>query len=58
MFFENPPSFFDLGGLFATHPSIEKRVQILQQLGGHLPAADAPPPDDARAPPGHHGPWG
>lgn len=57
MFFENPPSFFDLGGLFATHPSIEKRVQILQQLGGRLPAEEA-----ARAaeppPPSHHGPWG
>jgi len=52
MFFEDPPSFFDLGGLFATHPSIEKRVQILQQLGGRLPTAAEP------APAPHHGPWG
>ena len=42
MFFENPPSFFDLGGLFATHPSIEKRIEILQGLGGHLPEPTAP----------------
>jgi heat shock protein HtpX len=56
MFFENPPSFFDLGGLFATHPSIEKRVQILQQLGGHLPLAEAAPAAPEPAPP--HGPWG
>jgi heat shock protein HtpX len=58
MFFENPPSFFDLGGLFATHPTIEKRVQILQQLGGHLPAAEvtAAPPLAEPHPP--HGPWG
>lgn len=57
MFFENPPSFFDLGGLFATHPSIEKRVQILQQLGGRLPAAESAPV--AEPPPqSHHGPWG
>jgi heat shock protein HtpX len=59
MFFENPPSFFDLGGLFATHPSIEKRVQILQQLGGNLPAANvAASPDAAPAPHPQHGPWG
>ncbi len=57
MFFENPPSFFDLGGLFATHPSIEKRVQILQQLGGHLPAAEAATGAEP-APQPHHGPWG
>jgi heat shock protein HtpX len=57
MFFENPPSFFDLGGLFATHPSIEKRVQILQQLGGHLPDTGAQAPAD-QSPHPAHGPWG
>jgi heat shock protein HtpX len=58
MFFENPPSFFDLGGLFATHPTIEKRVQILQQLGGHLPDAGATTGNAESAPQSHHGPWG
>lgn len=73
MMFENPPSVFDFGGLFATHPSIEKRVQILQGLGGRLPAAPsvssnqtAREPEPASAPgpwgdsptPTHHGPWG
>ncbi|HEY3638249.1 MAG TPA: M48 family metallopeptidase [Rhizomicrobium sp.] len=63
MFFENPPSFFDLGGLFATHPSIEKRVQILQQLGGHLPVANTPAvpaatPSADPPPVSPHGPWG
>jgi heat shock protein HtpX len=58
MFFENPPSFFDLGGLLATHPSIEKRVRILEQLGGRLPAEDAAPPADGSPPHSHPGPWG
>lgn len=42
MFIENPPSGFDLGGLFATHPSIEARVKVLEELGGVAPAATAP----------------
>ena len=72
MMFENPPSAYDFGGLFSTHPSIEKRVQILQGLGGRLPAAStqssaetrepSPAPHvgpwDASAEPPHHGPWG
>jgi heat shock protein HtpX len=58
MFFENPPSFFDLGGLFATHPSIEKRVQILEQLGGRLPTAEIAAPDAGSSPHPHQGPWG
>ncbi len=39
MFIENPVSGFDLGGLFATHPPIAQRIHILEQLGGHVPAA-------------------
>lgn len=42
MFIENPVSAFDLGGLFATHPAISKRIAVLQQLGGHLPQASPP----------------
>jgi heat shock protein HtpX len=70
MMFENPPSAFDFGGLFSTHPSIEKRVQILQGLGGRLPAASSPSvsselPSTPQAGPWsgaadsrQHGPWG
>jgi heat shock protein HtpX len=72
MMFENPPSAFDFGGLLSTHPSIEKRVQILQGLGGRLPSEpastaapaietattpNAGPWTDSGTPP-HHGPWG
>jgi len=70
MMFENPPSAFDIGGLFSTHPPIEKRVKILQGLGGRLPVARSPsvtsePASDPQpgpwsnaAEPPHHGPWG
>ena len=34
MFIENPPSAFDMGGMFATHPPIEDRIHVLEQLGG------------------------
>src|SRR3974390_2319029 len=52
MFIENPPSAFDLGGLFATHPPIEERIRVLQQLGGRLPAqAEAPPAPPASTSP-------
>ncbi|HEY1614465.1 MAG TPA: M48 family metallopeptidase [Rhizomicrobium sp.] len=58
MFIENPPSFFDLGGLFATHPTIEKRVQILEGLGGKLPTSPAPAAPELAPGTSHSGPWG
>ena len=42
MFIENPPSGFDLGGLFATHPPIAKRIQVLEELGGMAPDTTRP----------------
>ncbi|HEX4534829.1 MAG TPA: M48 family metallopeptidase [Rhizomicrobium sp.] len=53
MFIENPPSRLNLGGLFATHPPIEKRIAVLEALGGHAPSGPAPgsvPPVSASAP--------
>jgi heat shock protein HtpX len=37
MFIENPPSAMDFFGLFATHPPIEDRIHILEELGGLPP---------------------
>ncbi len=37
MFIENPPSAFDFGGLLATHPPIEARIKVLEELGGLPP---------------------
>ena len=55
MFIENPPSGFDLSGLFATHPPIAKRIAVLEALGGMAPAPQAPPAQSAqRGPPS---PW-
>jgi heat shock protein HtpX len=62
MFFENPPSAYDLGGLFATHPSIEKRIEVLQGLGGRLPdgvneQTPEPAPAASELPAGTKSPW-
>jgi heat shock protein HtpX len=60
MFIENPPSGFDLGGLFATHPPIAQRIRILEQLGGHVPEEKSAPTVHAAGgtlPEGKHSPW-
>jgi len=64
LFIENPPSHFALAQLFDTHPPIDKRIKVLEELGGHVPAsietASAAAPSSAPvAPDDHrHGPWG
>ena len=45
MFIEAPPSSFALAQLFDTHPPIEKRIAVLEQLGGHMPAEPEQPAD-------------
>jgi heat shock protein HtpX len=64
LFIENPPSNFNLGGLFDTHPPIQKRIHILEELGGVAPGAMRPNPAQAAgtgAPstksPGFKSPW-
>ncbi len=39
MFIENPPTGLDLFGMLATHPPIEARIRVLEQLGGLPPHA-------------------
>jgi len=64
MFIETPPSSFALAQMFDTHPPIEKRIAVLEQLGGHVPdRLTAPAPSlaiDAPASTAPHqpGPWG
>jgi heat shock protein HtpX len=60
MFIEAPPSNFALAQLFDTHPPIEKRIAVLEQLGGHVPdKLTAPAPAPAIDAPSQHkkGPW-
>lgn len=73
MFIENPPHL-DFVELFATHPPIDARIRVLEQLGG-VPHTEAPPPQgpwnqphapsgpwgphqDTAPPPDDRGPWG
>lgn len=73
MFIENPPSNSSIAHLFDTHPPIDKRIQVLESLGGHAPQPailSAPPEKPGRssdapaggpwgaAPPSQKGPWG
>ena len=64
MFIENPPLGLDLGGLFATHPPIAKRIHVLEELGGHVPsnlssspAAPTSAVPVSSVPPGFKSPW-
>lgn len=65
MFIENPPHM-DFVELFATHPPIEDRIRVLEQLGGVHPGSEPPAHHPDQAPPGpwnqppHDpaGPWG
>jgi heat shock protein HtpX len=52
MFIENPPHL-DFVELFATHPPIEARIKVLEQLGGVHTGPGAPPAEAPHA----HGPW-
>jgi heat shock protein HtpX len=58
MCFDNPRSGF--ADLFATHPSVERRVEALVQFaGGHDPGPLAlPEPDEAAPEESVEGPWG
>ena len=59
MFIEAPPSSFALMQLFDTHPPIEKRIAVLEKLGGHVrEAAAAAVEAVALDAPHKHGPWG
>ena len=69
LFIENPPSTFTLAHLFDTHPPIEKRIKVLEELGGRVtdtietaPAASAAIIAEGSTPAGsenhRHGPWG
>lgn len=60
MFIENPPSSFALAQLFDTHPPIDRRIAVLEQLGGHVPDAVMPAEHEAPMPDAQHkkGPWG
>ena len=53
MLIENRPSGSAFGRLFDTHPPIDKRIAVLEALGGHAPDADRLNP----APPGQKSPW-
>jgi heat shock protein HtpX len=57
MFIENPHS--DFASIFATHPPIEKRIEVLAKYaGGRITAPVAAPAEAASRPQYRKGPWG
>lgn len=59
MFIENPHS--DFASVFATHPPIEKRIEVLMKYAGgriNAPAAARIPTPQPTAPRPRKGPWG
>ncbi len=53
MFIENPAAAGGLGGLFSTHPPLEKRLEALVMMGGRDPGPIQTAPSQ-----NHKGPWG
>jgi heat shock protein HtpX len=58
MFIENPPSSSSIAHLFDTHPPIEKRIQVLEALGGHAPQPALVSAPLEKPPASAGGPWG
>jgi heat shock protein HtpX len=48
MFIENPPSAAELFGLMATHPPVEARIRVLEQLAGLPPQGHSIIPEAGR----------
>ena len=58
MFLDNQPDGRGLEGLFATHPSIDKRVAALVKFGGGRDPGPWQAPDQQPGPAAAPGPWG
>ncbi len=55
MFIENPAASGGLGGLFSTHPPMDKRLEALVMMGGRDPG---PYQEPQKIAPPDQGPWG
>jgi heat shock protein HtpX len=61
MFIENPAASGGLGGLFSTHPPLEKRIEALVMMGGRDPGLIEVTPPKTKSGPWdteNNGPWG